>query len=140
MAEAPVVLTSLRIGELLSIQWKDIDWTNAKLRITRNVWRGHVQASTKTGAVIVRHLPAVLVATLRMHRQQSKFAQPEDYVFPRADGAVMDADSLRRTVLYPAMDRVGIDRGYRTHGFHIFRHSAGSIVRAQTGDMKLAQV
>ena len=36
--------------------------------------------------------------------------------------------------------RAGIDRGLRTHGFHIFRHTGGSIVRAQTGDIKLAQV
>jgi hypothetical protein len=26
------------------------------------------------------------------------------------------------------------------HGFHIFRNTGGSIVRAQTGDIKLAQV
>lgn len=38
------------------------------------------------------------------------------------------------------MDRAGIDRRLRTHGFHIFRHTGGSIVKAQTGDIKLAQV
>src|SRR5947209_9078119 len=47
---------------------------------------------------------------------------------------------LTISVLYPAMDKAGIDRGRRTHGFHIFRHTGGSIVRAQTGDIKLAQV
>ena len=43
-------------------------------------------------------------------------------------------------MLYPAMDRAAIDRGKRTHGFHIFRHTGGSIVRTVTGDMKLAQL
>ena len=34
----------------------------------------------------------------------------------------------------------GIVPQARTHGFHMFRHSAGSIVHAKTGDLKLAQV
>jgi integrase len=37
------------------------------------------------------------------------------------------------------MDRAGIKRQPRTHGFHIFRHSAGSLVNALTGDLKLVQ-
>jgi integrase len=135
-----MALTSVRIGELIAIQWKDIDWTNARLALSKNVWRGKVQESTKTGAVAVRHLPEALLAALKMHRQKSKFVRPEDYVFTKSDGSLVDPDFLRRNVLYPAMDKAGIDRGLRTHGFHIFRHTGGSIVRAQTGDIKLAQV
>ena len=41
--------------------------------------------------------------------------------------------------LYPAMDSAGIQRKARAHGFHMFRHSAGSIVHAKTGNLKLAQ-
>ena len=37
------------------------------------------------------------------------------------------------------MDAAGINRGVGTHGFHIFRHSAGSIVNDRTRDMRLAQ-
>ena len=43
-------------------------------------------------------------------------------------------------MLYPALDRAGIIRGKRTHGFHLFRHTGGSVVRAVTGDMKLTQI
>jgi integrase len=135
-----MALTSVRIGELIAIRWQDIDWTNARLALSKNVWRGRVQESTKTGAVVVRHLPEALLAALKMHRQKSKFVRPEDYVFTKSDGSLVDPDFLRRNVLYPAMDKAGIDRGLRTHGFHIFRHTGGSIVRAQTGDIKLAQV
>ncbi len=38
------------------------------------------------------------------------------------------------------MDRAEIVRGHRTHGFHIFRHSAGIIIHKKTGSMKLAQI
>src|SRR3972149_3789037 len=75
-----MALTSVRIGELIAIQWKDIDWTNARLELSKNVWRGRVQESTKTGAVVVRHLPEALLAALNMHRQKSKFVRPEDYL------------------------------------------------------------
>ena len=52
-----LILTSLRIGEVLAIQWRDIDWLNTSLRLNKNLWRGEVQESTKTGAEIIRHLP-----------------------------------------------------------------------------------
>ena len=42
-------------------------------------------------------------------------------------------------MLYLAMDRAGIERGSRTHGFHLFRHTAGPIVHEKTGSVKLAQ-
>jgi integrase len=46
---------------------------------------------------------------------------------------------LRKDVLYPTLDRLRIPRTSRMSGFHAFRHSAGSIVNAQTGNLKLAQ-
>src|SRR5436853_7888750 len=75
-----------------------------------------------------------------MFRRRSPFKADSDFIFCKADGGPCDPDWVRENVLYPAMDRAGIDRGLRTHGFHIFRHTGGSIVRAQTGDIKLAQV
>lgn len=39
----------------------------------------------------------------------------------------------------PALERAGIERGKSTHGFHLFRHSAASIVHAETRDLTLAQ-
>jgi integrase len=135
-----ITLTTVRIGELVAIQWQDIDWMNARLTLSRNVWRGQLQDSTKTGAVVVRYLPKALMDALQVHRRNSKFVRPEHFVFARPDGAPVDPDWLRRNVLYPAMDKAGIDHGLRTHGFHIFRHAGDSIVRAQTGDIKPVQV
>lgn len=57
----------------------------------------------------------------------------------RLTGSPCDPDYLRKHVLYPAMNRAGIERGSRTHGFHLFRHTAGSIVHEKTGSVKLAQ-
>jgi integrase len=59
-------------------------------------------------------------------------------VFARADGTPPDPDHLRRSVLYPILKKPGIAPKARQHGFHIFRHSAGSIV-AMASSLKVAQ-
>ena len=37
------------------------------------------------------------------------------------------------------LDRLGIPRHSRSAGFHTFRHSVGSFINAETGNLKLAQ-
>ena len=74
-----------------------------------------------------------------VHKQQSAFTLRDDFVFCRLDGSPCDPDHLRKEVLYPAMDRAGIKRLPRSHGFHLFRHTAASIVHKETGSVKLAQ-
>jgi hypothetical protein len=46
---------------------------------------------------------------------------------------------LRKDVLYPTLDRLGIPRLSGASGFHAFRHSVGSFINTQTGNLKLAQ-
>ena len=82
---------------------------------------------------------AVLTNLLAEHQQTARFNSSEDFVFARADGSPEDPDYLRNFVLYPAVEAAAIERSSRSHGFHIFRHSAGSIVHSETGDVKLAQ-
>ncbi len=60
-------------------------------------------------------------------------------MFCRRDGSPLDPDVLRKDVLYPILDRLGIPRKKGASGFHAFRHSAASIVNEQTGNLKLAQ-
>ncbi len=84
-------------------------------------------------------MPAALSEVLQMHRQASRWTGADDFVFGKADGAPMNADTLRLKVLYPALKSIGIARERNRHGFHLFRHSAASIVHAQTRDVSLAQ-
>jgi hypothetical protein len=63
----------------------------------------------------------------------------DDLVFCKDDGSPLNPDVLRRDVLYPALDRLGIARNSRAAGFHTFRHSAATIVNQKTGNLKLVQ-
>ena len=65
---------------------------------------------------------------------------PKDYLFANGAGHSYDPDDLRKRVLYPAMDKAGIQRKVaRSYGFHLFRHSAGSQMQEVTGDLKQTQ-
>jgi len=134
-----LAVTSRRAGEILGFQWRDFSEREATLDVMRSVWRGRV-VDVKTEASRVRlHVPDVVVEALRSHRINSEFRGAEDFIFCREDGQACDPDHLRRYVLYPALDRAGIRRGDRTHGFHLFRHSGGRLLYELTRDVKAVQ-
>ena len=46
---------------------------------------------------------------------------------------------IRRDILGSALERTGIERKKGQHGFHLFRHTSGSMIYEETGDLKLGQ-
>lgn len=136
---ACAALTGVRLGELLGLQWKHIDFSSAKLRIEQSLWNGQLVSPKTKGSVRTLPFGAVLGQTLALHRRNSVHKRPDDFVFSKSDGSPLQPDLLRRDVLYPALDRLQIPRAARAAGFHTFRHSAGSFINAETGNLKLAQ-
>jgi integrase len=134
-----IALTGLRIGELLGLQWQDIDFTSRRLSVSRTLWRNLLLTPKTKGSRRTLHLPNALVEVLTMHQANARWRGPDDFVFARADGSPLNGDQVRIKILYPALERAGITRGKSTHGFHLFRHSAASIVHAETRDLTLAQ-
>ena len=59
--------------------------------------------------------------------------------FCSKNGSPLNPDMLRKDVLYPILDRLGIPRTSGASGFHTFRHSAARILNERTGNLKLAQ-
>lgn len=123
--------TGLRRGELLALQWGDVDLDNAMLRVERSL------EETKQGLRFKppksRHgrrsvsLPPTVVETLREQRRQKleerlalglgKF--PDDaLVFSREDGSPMSPDNLSRD-----WRRLVISRKFPRVSFHALRHS-----------------
>lgn len=80
-----------------------------------------------------------MLIALRHHRSQSQFNKDEDFIFANSVGNPLDPDSFRVRVLYPLMDSLEIKRGSHTHGFHILRHTAATVLHELTGDIEKAQ-
>jgi integrase len=135
-----LAITTVRIGEFLALTWRDIDWDNRRISVTKSLDRGVVVPRTKNKTKQQRHVPEVLFQALQRHREQSPFTAPDDFVFCDKEGKAADPDYIRFSVLYPALDRAGIERLPRHSGFHAFRHAGSSIINELTGDLKLSQI
>jgi integrase len=132
-------LTGPRLGELLGLQWKHINLTSRKLRIEQSLWHGKIVSPKTMGSIRTIYFGDVLAGALTEHLQSASHGKPEDFVFCKKDGSPLHPDVLRKDVLYPVLDRLGISRSSGASGFHTFRHSAASILNHQTGNLKLAQ-
>lgn len=132
-------LVGPRQGELLALQWKHVDLKERKLRIEQSLWRGQLVPPKTAGSVRTIYFGNVLATVLEEHRQSATHREPEDFVFCKADGSPLHPDVLRKDVLYPILDKLGVERTPGASGFHTFRHSVASILNACTGNLKLAQ-
>ena len=134
-----IAVTGLRVSEALGFRWQDFEVSAGTLAVTHRLWRARLgPPKTKKSRAKIQ-LARELVEALADRQEASGFNSSEDFIFCKLDGAPLDPDYLRREVLYPAMDRAGIKRGARTHGFHILRHTAASLLHEKTHDLKGVQ-
>jgi integrase len=134
-----IAFTGARAGEVLGLQWRHVDLSSEQLRIEQSLWRGQIVSPKTSGSVRTINLSTVLVNVLRMHHEASAVRSPNYFVFCKNDGSPWHPDVLRKDVLYPVLDRLRIPRLLGASGFHAFRHSVGSLINAETGNLKLAQ-
>jgi integrase len=114
--------TGLRMGELLALQWRDIDYPGDAIRVRRsyNVHGG--VGSPKSGKV--RAVPMVPDVAQRVAKLAGRefFAEPDDLVFCGDLGGFQDASSVR--IRYrSALARAGL----RQLRFHDLRHTFGTL-------------
>lgn len=81
------VSTGLRLGELLGLQWQDVDFDEAVLHVRRQWTRTHELAEPKTRSGLRRvPLAAHMVAELRRLKLASSHSQETDFVFASREG------------------------------------------------------
>jgi integrase len=119
--------TALRASEMLALRWTDVLWNEGRIRISKR-WANGKDGETKTEAsdgYVPLH--PILSAHLRSWREQSSYAEDEDFVFPslKARGRVpLSASIFVADYLRPAAKKAGahIEDGQR-FGLHNLRHS-----------------
>jgi len=106
---ALALATGMRRGEMLALQWGDVNFAGAELRIERSL--EETKAGLKLKPPKTRHgrrcisLPASAVEALKSHRKAQLEARlsiglgkldPHSLVFCNADGSPMSPDNLSR--------------------------------------------
>lgn len=102
----------LRCGEILALEWTNIDFSNRSLHVKRSDWRGHVTAP-KGGRPRRIPLTKRLAASLQDHRHlRGKRVLCEH-----------DGRPLTKRVLQRLVERVSRRANVAKTGLHILRHS-----------------
>ena len=70
---------------------------------------------------------------------KTPFCMPPPHVFCEVYGKPIDADSLRRCGIYPALKAAGMPCVKRASGCHAFRHLVDSIIHKETRSLKMVQ-
>lgn len=121
---ALLVLTGLRIGELLALRWKCIDLTTRTLRIAETVYDGHFDTpKTQRSA---RVIPVSEEARRILGGLQRADSQPEQLVFKTASGTPLNRHNLLRRHLRPACQKLGL----AGIGWHWLRHAHATLLDA----------
>ena len=114
-------LTGLRMGELLALRWRDVDFPAQSLRVTASYTAGKL-GTPKSG--LGRAVPLIdeVATTLARLSQREHWTGPDDLVFVGQVGQHLDGSALRRRF------KKGRDvAGLRPLRFHDLRHTFGSV-------------
>ena len=136
------VRTGMRIGELLGLQWGDIDFLGRFIEVRRAIVRGNV-GPTKNGKIRRVDMSQQLSMTLKSLWTQRKaetlqkgWGEVPDWVFINEEGQTLDDCNLRNRIFYRCLEKAGL----RRLRFHDLRHTFASLLIAQNESPKKIQV
>ena len=130
------VCTGIRLGELLGLQWGDVDFAAGKVHVRRTAYKGELYLpKSKKSRRAVDIGDQLLAALSRWRREIHGAALPaaDRLVFPGPGGDVpIDPDWLRKRVWAPTLAKAGL----RHVRIHSLRHSFASMLIAQGENIK----
>ncbi len=119
-----LVLTGLRIGELLALRWQDIDLQVGLLRVCRTLYEGRFDEPKTRSSIRTVPLSAKGVEILASLRPGEK--KPDALVFRSKKGTPLCRRNLRNRQLDPLCEELKIPK----IGWHSLRHSNASLLDA----------
>jgi integrase len=131
--------TGLRMSELLALKWRDVNFRAREISVTRSIVFQAVGPCKTEASQKPIPLDSYLAKTLREWRKHTKYRAPDDWVFasPASCGRrPYWAQSIMRNLIRPAVVELGITERI---GWHTFRHTFSSLLRATGADIKVMQ-
>jgi len=137
-----IAVTGLRIGEVLALKWRHVDWSKFRVHVVSNFVRGKFGEPKSAASKKPVVLHSLVMGLLKNWRETTTYAGNEDFVFasdrlkgkqPRVPNMLVE-DHLR-----PAAKQViEIPHGHR-FGFHNLRHALTSFLVEIGTDSKTIQ-
>ena len=131
--------TGLRVSELLALRWRDVNFENLELNVTRSIWHQVVgECKTEASAKPVP-LDMYMAEDLLRWRRQSAYPMPDDYIFASETARGTQPywpDNLMKRHIRPVARAIGI---HKRIGWHTFRHTFGTLLKANGEDVKTVQ-
>jgi len=128
------VMSGARQGELLGLQWQEVDWENNQIRIKRTFnCRKWYQPKTKASNRSIDLGPSMM-----KELKKWKLACPGNklkLMFPNEQGEPIEPTYLTRMQFYPALKAAGI----KQIRFHDLRHTYASLLIKQGENLKYIQ-
>ena len=121
--------TGLRLGELLALRWRDVDFAGASLTISRALSAG-VEGPPKSGRIRQVPLSDQAAAALERLSRRKHFTEEAELVFCSVLGRQLDGSALRRR-----FKRARDSAGLRPLRWHDLRHTFGSVLVAAGIDL-----
>jgi integrase len=131
--------TGLRMSELFALKWRDINFQDNEIHVTRSMVMQVVGPCKTEASQKPVPLDPYLAQTLQQWREHAQYRAPDDWVFasPESKGrGPYWGQTMMRRIIRPAAATVGITRRI---GWHTFRHSYSSLLKANGADTKVMQ-
>jgi integrase len=129
------VCTGMRPGELLGVQWGDLDETSRQIHVRRTAWRGGfyvLKTKQSRRKIDVGDQLLGVLAGWRRERHGEATPAPDALVFPGADGAPLDLDAVRKKVWGPTLAKAKL----RHVRIYSLRHTFASMLITQNENIK----
>jgi len=124
------VTTGMRSGELLGLQWRDVDLEAGVLQVRRTVFNGEVSAPKTGRSNRSIKLGNIALEVLRRHPRVS------EWVFSSSVGTSMSVHNLHNRSWKPLLKRAELPRSTR---FHDLRHTCATLLLSKGVHPKLVQ-
>lgn len=118
-----LTMEGLRAGEVLGLQWGDIDLDRKLLHVRRSAWYGQIQTAKSETSETVLPIPSALATILKEYRAQWQ-PNPHGFLFVTRNGRPPSSNKVVQYRLWTILDALGIPRC----GLHAFRHTHGALL------------
>jgi integrase len=111
----------------LGLHWRDVDFENELIHVRTALDRKRRDVPPKTERAVrdVVLMPG-LAEALRQHKRETRFDQPDDYVFTTRTGTPHHAPHIGLRALKPALEKAGL----QPVRWHDLRHTFASLLIA----------